>query len=269
MAQCVRAPSLTSCGWTAAPAVRRSRAALAVRAAAYGDRQNNAASRRQTLLAGGPLLGGLVLPGGAGAGAAAELATPPATDSIYDLSAFMYGEEVSLERYRGKVLMVLTERIVLPFQNVNYPGARSLYEKYKHQGFTLCAFPCNQFGGQAPGTSQEEREWAWRKFGFEFDVFDKIEVNGTGTHPIYQILKRQQPVSLPSSFGPLPGEPGRIEWNYTKFLVDQNGVARKRYKPTFNPADFDGDVARLLAGKEPLPAECIAHPGRKVCKVDA
>ncbi len=101
MAQCVRAPG-TSCGWAAAPAVRRPRAALAVRAAAYGDSQNNAASRRQTLLAGGALLGGLVLPGGAGAGAT-EVATPPATDSIYDLSAFMYGEEVSLERYRGKV----------------------------------------------------------------------------------------------------------------------------------------------------------------------
>lgn len=100
-------------------------------------------------------------------------------------------------------------------------------------------------------------------------MFDKIEVNGSGTHPIYQILKAQQPVSLPSSFGPpLPGEPGRIEWNYTKFLVDKDGVARKRYKPSFNPADFEADVRLLLAGKEPLPAECIAHPGRKVCKVD-
>jgi hypothetical protein len=69
-----------------------------------------------------------------------------------------------------------------------------------------------QFGGQAPGTSQEEREWAWRKFGFEFDVFDKIEVNGSGAHPIYRVLKKQQPISLPSSSKPPPGEPGRIEW---------------------------------------------------------
>lgn len=130
------------------------------------------------------------------------------------------------------------------------------------------AFPCNQFGGQAPGTSQEEREWAWRKFGFKFDVFDKIEVNGAGTHPIYRVLKQQQRVSLPSSTSPPPGEAGRIEWNYTKFLVDRSGVALKRYKPAFDPLEFEADIRLLLAGKEPLPAECIMHPGRIVCKVE-
>lgn len=99
-------------------------------------------------------------------------------------------------------------------------------------------------------------------------MFDKIEVNGGGTHPIYQILKRQQPVSVPSSGPRPPGEPGRIEWNYTKFLVDRDGVARKRFKPSFDPLDFEADVRLLLAGREPQPPECIAHPGRKVCKVD-
>ncbi|PSC67567.1 hypothetical protein C2E20_8780 [Micractinium conductrix] len=173
----------------------------------------------------------------------------------------MFGEEVPLSRYKDQVLLVVN--------NVNYPGARALYNKYRDQGFNIIAFPCNQFGGQAPGSSQEEREYAWRKFGFEFDVFDKIEVNGAGTHPIYRLLKQQQRVSLPSSAGPPPGEPGRIEWNYTKFLVGRDGVALKRFKPGFDPLEFEGDVRLLLAGKDPLPAECIAHPGRKVCKVDS
>ena len=99
MALCVRAPAPSSCGWKAAPAVGRPRATRTARAAAYGDRQGNVASRRETLLAGGAMLGGLLLPGGAG-GAAAVAPTP---ESIYDLSALMYGEEVPLERYKGKV----------------------------------------------------------------------------------------------------------------------------------------------------------------------
>lgn len=132
----------------------------------------------------------------------------------------------------------------------------------------MVAFPCNQFGGQAPGTSQEEREYAWRKFGFEFPVMDKVEVNGPNVHPIYRVLKAQQPVSLPSSGLISPGEVGRIEWNYTKFIVDGTGKAVKRYKPAFDPLDFEGDVRLLVAGKSALPHECIAHPGRKVCNVD-
>lgn len=97
---------------------------------------------------------------------------------------------------------------------------------------------------------------------------DKIEVNGPGTHPVYRRLKAQQQVSQPSSSGAGPGEPGKIEWNYTKFLVGRDGVAAARYKPSFDPLGFEGSVRSLLAGRPPLPAECIMHPGRKVCKVD-
>ncbi|KAI3429653.1 hypothetical protein D9Q98_005738 [Chlorella vulgaris] len=188
--------------------------------------------RRQVLVAGAAVFaGGLILP-------SQQLARAAEPDSIFDLSALMFDEEVQLSKYRGQVLLVM---------NV-------AYDKYKSEGFNIIAFPCNQFGGQAPGTSQYEREWAWRKFGFEFDVFDKIEVNGPGTHPVYQALKRKQP--------------GRIPWNYTKFLVDKDGVARKRYSPVFDPADAEDDIRLLLAGRSPLPEECASHPGRKVCKVD-
>lgn len=135
----------------------------------------------------------------------------------------------------------------------------------------MCA-PSNQFGGQAPGSSEEERQAAIRKFGIQsLPVLDKLLVNGSNTHPLYQLLKRQQPVSLPSSQGPVRGlgqEEGSIEWNYVKFLVDRSGHAVKRYKPSFDPLDFEKDVKLLLAGKKVLPAECITHPGRKVCNAD-
>lgn len=151
---------------------------------------------------------------------------------------------------------------------MNYPSSRALCDKYSGEGFNIIAFPCNQFGGQAPLSDEGERAFARYKFGLDsLTVFDKIEVNGPGTHPIYQVLKRQQPTSLPGPQLPLPGEPGRIEWNYTKFLVDKDGVARRRYGPSFDPADFEADIRLLLAGKEPLPPECILHPGRSACKV--
>lgn len=142
-------------------------------------------------------------------------------------------------------------------------------ERHGSEGFGVVAFPCNQFGGQAPGTSEEERQFAYSKFGFEFPVMDKIDVNGEDAQPLYKFLRAAQPVSQPSSKGtgnPF-GEPGAIEWNYTKFLVDRNGRPVKRYKPAFDPAEFEDDVRLVLAGKEPLPPECFAHPGRKVCKL--
>lgn len=152
---------------------------------------------------------------------------------------------------------------------MNYPGFRYLWNKYADAGFRVVAFPCNQFGYQAPGTSDEEREYAYSKFGFEFPVMDKIEVNGKDADPLYQFLKQAQPVSLPNSTGyKRPGEPGIIEWNYTKFLVDRNGQAVKRLKPAFDPLEMEKDVQNLLLGKEVLPEECIMHPGRLVCKVE-
>lgn len=99
-------------------------------------------------------------------------------------------------------------------------------------------------------------------------MFDKIEVNGPGTHPVYRALKRAQPLGLPGSRGPPPGEPGAITWNYTQFLVGRDGVACKRWRPGFDPLEFEGDVRLVLAGRPPLPGECIMHPGRSACKVD-
>lgn len=134
--------------------------------------------------------------------------------------------------------------------------------------------PCNQFGGQAPGTSEEERQAAIQKFGIELPVTDKILVNGPDAHPLYKFLKAKQPISVPNSAGRVPAamlaeDPGAIEWNYTKFLINREGMPVKRFKSAYDPLDFEGDVRLLLAGKEVTPPECAGlHPGRKVCNVD-
>jgi len=147
---------------------------------------------------------------------------------------------------------------------VNYPSLRQLFESYGKDGFRLVAFPCNQFGGQAPGTSEEERQYAYKKFGFEFPVYDKIDVNGANAHPLYKFMRERQPTSLPGA-GTRSIRAGEIEWNYTKFLIDRKGQPVKRFKPSFDPLEFEKDVQLLLQGRDPLPEECILHPGRIVC----
>lgn len=156
---------------------------------------------------------------------------------------------------------------------MNYPGISYLLDKYGADGkFAFCGVSCSQFGNQAPGTDEEEREYAYKKFGRrDFAVLDHIIVNGPDTHPLYRYLKSQQPISLPSSQSQpvrLGSEAGALEWNYVKFMINKDGIPVKRFKPAFDPLDFEGDVRMLLAGRDPLPAECIAHPGRKVCNVD-
>ena len=183
--------------------------------------------------------------------------------------------------------------------NVNYPGLRYLLETYGSQGFQVVCIPCNQFGGQAPGTSEQERQAAIDKFGIDVTVVDKELVNGPHAHPLYVYMKSQQPVSFPNAAGKtvaasLSKDQGAIEWNYTKFLVDRQGIPVKRFKSAYDPLDFEGDVRLLLKGVcvfwcvvllhpcclliffkikmhvgfPPTPGECASHPGRKVCNVD-
>jgi len=134
----------------------------------------------------------------------------------------------------------------------------------------LLAFSCNQFGGQAPLSSQGEREYAYKKFGIEFPIMDKIEVNGKDAHPVYKLLREALPGSLPSAFSPfgfpLPGEKGKIEWNYVKFLVDRDGKPIRRYTSTYDPIKAEDDLRLVLAGKPPRPEFCVGQPEKAGCK---
>ncbi|KAK9802053.1 hypothetical protein WJX73_007945 [Symbiochloris irregularis] len=151
---------------------------------------------------------------------------------------------------RGVRLLLLCQ------PNVNYPGLRKLYEKYHGEGFSLLGFPCNQFGGQAPGTSEEEREYAYKKFGISFPIMDKINVNGKHAHPLYRFLKERLPESVNSQLT-RPGDKGpKIEWNYVKFLVGRDGQPVCRYGSAFDPLKFESQVQELLAGKDAKLINC-------------
>lgn len=148
---------------------------------------------------------------------------------------------------------------------MNYTGFKRLLEVYGDK-FTVIAFPCNQFGGQAPLGDEGEREAAYKKIGVRsFPVMDTVEVNGEGTDPLYKYLKATAPTSVPGAFFTRTSD---LLWNYEKFLCDMDGRPVKRFKSPFDPSDFEGDIKLLLGNKDPTPEECISHPGRNVCKVD-
>jgi len=111
-----------------------------------------------------------------------------------------------------------------------------VYNKYKSQGFEVLAFPCNQFGGQEPGSDAEVKAFAAR-YGAKFPMFSKIEVNGSGSHPLFKYLRESQ-----GSFLGMNG----VKWNFEKFLVDKTGKCVKRYAPTSSPLSIVKDIEGYL-----------------------
>jgi len=110
-----------------------------------------------------------------------------------------------------------------------------LYSKYAEKGFEILAFPCNQFGGQEPGTNEQIKEFA-RSKGATFKMFDKIDVNGKTAHPLFLYLRKELKGTLGSS----------VKWNFTKFLCDRNGKPIKRFGPPTKPMSFEQDIVELL-----------------------
>nr|CAD1819946.1 unnamed protein product [Ananas comosus var. bracteatus] len=157
--------------------------------------------------------------------------------SIYDITVKdIRGNDVSLSTYRGKVLLIVNVASKCGFTNSNYKEMNALYEKNKDKGFEILAFPCNQFGGQEPGSNEEIQETVCTRFKAEFPIFDKIEVNGREASPLFKYLKSQK--------GGFLGD--RIKWNFTKFLVDKDGKVVERYAPTTSPLKIENDIQKLL-----------------------
>ncbi|KAM3200155.1 putative phospholipid hydroperoxide glutathione peroxidase [Capsicum annuum] len=162
---------------------------------------------------------------------------PEKQKSIYDLTVKdAKGNDVDLSTYKGKVLLIVNVASKCGLTNSNYIDLNHLYEKYKDQGMEILAFPCNQFGAQEPGTNDEIVEFACTNFKSEFPIFDKIEVNGENTSPVYKFLK--------SAKWGLLGD--NIQWNFAKFLVDKNGQVSDRYYPTTSPLSIERDIKVLL-----------------------
>ena len=155
---------------------------------------------------------------------------------LYDFKVNDYkGNEVSLEKYKGKVLLIVNTATKCGF-TPQYDALEALYAKYKEQGFEILDFPCNQFFKQAPGSSEEIHEACVLRFMIAFDQFEKIDVNGKNEHPLYRYLKDNCEVNKGKN----------IKWNFTKFLVDRNGKIVNRFAPTDKPESFEEDIKALL-----------------------
>jgi glutathione peroxidase len=166
--------------------------------------------------------------------------------NIYDFTVQdAYGENVSLKQYEGKVLLIINSATKCGF-TPQYDALQDLYEKYEEDGFAILDFPCNQFGGQAPGSNEEILKFCDAKFGITFPIFSKIEVNGENAHPLFQYLKSRKgfggfdethkltPVlkDLLSKADPDYAAKPDIKWNFTKFLIDRQGEVVERFEPT-------------------------------------
>ncbi|MBR3133440.1 MAG: glutathione peroxidase [Clostridia bacterium] len=156
--------------------------------------------------------------------------------SIYDYKVKnRKGEDVSLEDYKGKVLLIVNTATGCGF-TPQYEGLENLYKKYHEKGLEILDFPCNQFGNQAPGSNDEIHEFCTLKYNTTFDQFAKIDVNGENESPLYTFLKSEKKGMLSN----------KIKWNFTKFLVDKEGNVVGRFAPTVKPEDIDSKIAELL-----------------------
>ncbi|XP_078445248.1 putative glutathione peroxidase 4 [Wolffia australiana] len=147
-----------------------------------------------------------------------------------------HGNDVDLGRYRGKVLLVVNVASKCGFTDKNYTQLTEVYNKYKNKDFEILAFPCNQFLSGEPLTSQQAENFACERYKAEYPIFQKIRVNGPDTAPVYKFLKASKTGFLGS----------RIKWNFTKFLVDKDGIVIDRYSPTTEPLLIERDIQKAL-----------------------
>jgi len=147
-----------------------------------------------------------------------------AEGSIYDIPLKdIDGQNTSLKPYQGKVLLIVNVASKCGF-TPQYTALEKIYQKYKDQGLVVLGFPCNQFGGQEPGTDAEIKQFCSSKYDVTFPMFDKIEVNGANRHPLYVLLAGKE-----SPF------PGNIGWNFTKFLISRDGKILNRFNSPVKP----------------------------------
>jgi len=146
------------------------------------------------------------------------------------------GNKERITDYADKVLLVINVASQCGFTS-QYKELQDLYVKYHSQGLEILAFPCNQFGGQEPGTPQQIEAFCSTRFGVTFPVYQKTDVNGSNTHPLFEYLKTAAPGLLGTE---------AIKWNFTKFLVNRHGLPVKRFASASSPASISADIEKLL-----------------------
>lgn len=148
----------------------------------------------------------------------------------------IYGHSVDLKTFKGKVLLIVNTASMCG-NTPQYADLQEMYERYQERGFEILAFPANDFGKQEPGTNQEIKGFCYTKYSISFPLFSKISVVGKEKHPLYQYLTEQSPF------------PGRVTWNFQKYLVDRSGNVIGKYDPGMNPLSSTilSDVEKALA----------------------
>jgi glutathione peroxidase len=169
-----------------------------------------------------------------------QVVSVQAADTLYDVPLKdIDGQPTSLKAYKGKVLLVVNVASKCGY-TPQYAGLEALQEKYKDKGLSVLGFPCNQFGGQEPGTNEEIKQFCSSKYQVTFPLFDKIEVNGPHRHQLYTVLAGEG--------SPFPGD---IKWNFSKFLIGRDGKILKRFESKVKPdsPELVQAVETALAGK--------------------
>ncbi|KPY33481.1 Glutathione peroxidase [Pseudomonas syringae pv. aptata] len=146
------------------------------------------------------------------------------------------GEQKTLADFSGKALLVVNTASKCGF-TPQYKGLEKLWQDYRDQGLVVLGFPCNQFGKQEPGDEGAISGFCELNYGVSFPLFKKIDVNGEQAHPLFVQLKQQAPGLLGTE---------RIKWNFTKFLIGQDGRLVKRFAPLTKPEELTGDIEALL-----------------------
>ena len=157
--------------------------------------------------------------------------------SIYDIAvARIGGDEIRLGEFRGKVMLIVNTASNCGF-TPQYAGLETLHRQFRDRGLVILGFPCNQFGEQEPGDETAIADFCQSNYGVSFPMFAKIDVNGDAAHPLYVFLKSHAKGLLGSEL---------IKWNFTKFLVDRDGVVVKRYASITKPDELTSDIDMLL-----------------------
>ena len=148
--------------------------------------------------------------------------------SLHDIPVrTLSGEETTLAEHKGKALLLVNVASKCGL-TPQYEGLERLHEQYKDRGFSVLGFPCNQFGNQEPGSSEEIQTFCSTTYGVTFPIFEKIDVNGENRHPLYDEL-----VAVPDN----KGHAGDVQWNFEKFLVSPEGEVVARFNPVVKPED--------------------------------
>ncbi len=153
------------------------------------------------------------------------------------------GRVENLTDHGGRVLLIVNVASQCGF-TPQYQPLQALYQKYSDQGLTVMGFPCNQFGSQEPGDAQQIGQFCETRFGVTFSLYEKCDVNGTNTHPLFQFLKAAAPGLLGTQ---------AIKWNFTKFLVDPSGRAVARFAPATGIETIEAAIKPLLPKAQPQP----------------